>query len=417
MSENNIKIHLSTDQKYLQANAVQTVYLMFQAVQPKIPLDTGRLPVNASFVLDRSGSMSGSKLAYTKQAVQFALSHLEEEDTASVVVFDDQVDLLVPAARVINKDQIAQFINRLQTGGSTNLSGGLLEGANQVQLNLCAEQVNRVLLLTDGMANCGVTDPARLTEMAGGLRNKGISVSTLGVGAHFQEDLLVDMAEAGDGNFYFISSPDKIPEIFKEELQGLLSVTGQNPELVLRSENGVEVTAVLGYKPQWGDAVLVKLPDIYNGDTKTVLVELQVKAGSPGMMPLLHIGFRYFDVTASLASVKYDVALSLEVSADAHALADKVDLKVVKEIEIFRAAQVKEEAIREADRGNYERARCILNEQEKILQAVYDATGDDELLEEVQQLKLNMSYMESDNYSAINRKMMKNASYQGRKKR
>lgn len=357
MSKNKIQLNLSTSQKYLMANSMQTVYLMLQIIQPKVDLGTGRLPVNVSFVIDRSGSMSGAKLDYTKQAVKFALSHLDQDDTASVVVFDNQVDLLVPAAKVENKEQLIQLVSGLRTGGTTNLSGGLLAGADQVKGNFHTEQVNRVILLTDGMANEGITDPGRLTEMVKALRNSGISVSTLGVGENFQEDLLVDMAEAGDGNFYFIASPDTIPEIFKEELQGLLNITGQNPEISIRPGEGVQVTAILGYEPLWGEIVTVKLPDIYNGDIRTVLAELKVKAQPAGMMPLLQVGFKYFDVTADLASVKYDVDLSLQVTGDKSALDTDVDLKVIKEVEIFKAAQSREEAMKEADRGNYERAR------------------------------------------------------------
>lgn len=417
MSANKIKVNISTSQKCLQANSTQTIYLMLQIVQPKIVLGINRLPVNVSFVIDRSGSMQGAKLDYTRQAVKFALGHLDRDDTASVVVFDDQVDLLVPAAKVENKEQLIQAVSALRAGNTTNLSGGMLAGVEQVRENLVAGQVNRVILLTDGMANEGITDPPRLTAMVKELRGSDLTLSTLGVGEGFEEDLLVDMAEAGDGNFYFIASPDTIPEIFKEELQGLLSITGQNPGLTLRPEEGVEVTAVLGYEPQWGETIAIKLPDIYNGDTRTVLAELRVEAQAVGTMPLLKIGFHYFDVIADLASVKYDVDLGLPVTADKSMLEDGIDLQVVKEVEIFKTARSREEAMREADRGDYEKARQILTDQEQKLQEIYQATQDGEVLEQIEQLKSNMGYMEQDHYTSMSRKMMKDSSYRIRKKR
>lgn len=417
MGDKKIQVNLSTSQKYLEAGSPQTIYVMLQIVQPKIDLGTDRLPVNVGFVIDRSGSMRGEKLDYTRQAVQFALNHLDKDDTVSVVVFDDQVDVLVPATKVENKDHLIHLLGGLKTGGSTNLSGGLLAGADQVRSNLLSGQVNRVIILTDGMANEGVTDPGRLTEMVKALHRSGISISTLGVGTDFQEDLLVDMAEAGDGNFYFISSPDTIPEIFKEELQGLLNVTGQNPEISLSPEPGVQVAAILGYEPVWGEQVVVKLPDIYNGDTKTILTELKVMAKPAGMMPLLRIGFRYYDVTANLASVKYDISLGLEATGDRSALEAGIDLGVAKEVEIFNAGQSREEAMREADRGNYEKARQILTEQESRLKEIYSATQDEEILEQINQLNLNRGFMEEAQYSALNRKMMKESSYMNRRKR
>ena len=193
MSANKIKVNISTSQKCLQANSTQTVYLMLQIVQPKIVLGINRLPVNVSFVIDRSGSMQGAKLDYTRQAVKFALGHLDRDDTASVVVFDDQVDLLVPAAKVENKEQLIQAVSALRAGNTTNLSGGMLAGVEQVRENLVAGQVNRVILLTDGMANEGITDPTRLTAMVKELRGSDLTLSTLGVGEGFEEDLLLSL--------------------------------------------------------------------------------------------------------------------------------------------------------------------------------------------------------------------------------
>ena len=121
--------------------------------------------------------------------------------------------------------------------------------------------------------------------------------------------------------------------------------------------------------------------------------------------------------TSRLPVNVFDVDLSLQVTGDKSNLDTDVDLKVVKEVEIFKAAQSREEAMKEADRGNYERARQILIEQNKKLEEIYRATKDEELLEEMNQLNLEVDYMEENQYSAMNRKMMKDSSYQRRKRR
>jgi Ca-activated chloride channel family protein len=390
---------------------------MLQIVQPKIDLGIKRLPVNISFVLDCSSSMHGAKIDYTKQAVQFALGHLDRDDTVSVVTFSSEVGLLLPAAKAENKDHLIQQVNSIRAGGFTNLSGGLLEGAAQVKAHFVENQINRIILLTDGMANQGITEPERLVTMVKELRGSAINLSTLGVGEDFQEDLLVDMAETGDGNFYFIASPDTIPEIFKEELQGLLNVTGQNPEISLVPAEGVAVNAVLGYEPQWGDKIVIRLPDIYNGDTKTVLAELRVKAQSAGTMPLLKVGLHYFDVIADLASVKYDVELGFPVTSDQAALDSGIDLKAVKEVEIFKTAQSQKEAMQEADRGDYDKARQILAAQRSKLEKLYEATQDVEVGEQINQLKSNIDHMAHDLYSPMSRKAMMDSTFRLRKKR
>jgi len=153
MSNKNVQLHLSTSQKYLPANGAATIYLMLKIIQPKINLDTSRLPLNISFVLDRSGSMQGAKLGYTKQAVQFALRNLDSTDRVSLVTFDNQVELPIPSTTAENKDQLAQLVETIYTRGSTNLSGGLLEGVNQVKSAYRQKLVNRVILLTAGLGN------------------------------------------------------------------------------------------------------------------------------------------------------------------------------------------------------------------------------------------------------------------------
>ena len=411
-----VKLNLSVSHKYLRPDSLQKVYLMLQIVQPKVELEQNRMPVNVSFVLDRSGSMSGDKLSFTKKAVTFALEHLDSEDTVSVVTFDDEVDILVPPQKAVNKDQMAILVKSIRPGGCTNLSGGLFKGAGLVRENFKKQQVNRVLLLTDGLANAGVTKPDQIVAKVKGLAENNVSVSTLGVGDDFQEDLLVDIAEAGEGNFYYIASPDNLPDIFRQELQGLLSITGQNLELRIQPVPGVEVLRVLGYEPLWGNDVRIGLPDIYSGDTKTILVELGVRSGSAGKQSLGAIRFRYDDVLNGLASVDYEITMDIEVSED-ESLVDTLDLRVVQEVEIFETAQIKEEAITRADNGDYNGARELLDSQKKKLSGIYSLTQDFEVMKEISELELNYQFMAEESYTSASRKSMKQANHNIRRKR
>ena len=418
MTDQKIKLHLATSQKFLPENAITPLHMMLQIIQPKVNLEGERLPLNICFVLDRSGSMAGQKLEYTKKAVSFAINHLEADDTVAVVTFDSEVDLLIPATRVENKDQLIARVKHLQPGGTTNLSGGLIEGADQVRKNRSEEQVNRVILLTDGLANQGITDPVRLVEMVKDIRSSGISLSTLGAGEDFDEDLLVALAEAGDGNFYFIASPDAIPSIFEKELKGLLSVTGQNPILNIKPAAGVKLNRVFGYEPQQTDqGVLFKLPDIYNGETKTVIAELYVATASAAMQPIADLNFRYFDVTAEFGKVSYDLSLMLEVTSDQAKIEGGFDLKVSKEVELFKAGQAREDALKRADHRDYKRARKILLDQADKLKEMHASTGDDELIAQSEVLKSEALQMEDELYSKAYRKSAKQASYDLRKKR
>lgn len=167
-------------------------------------------------------------------------------------------------------------------GGSTNLSGGMLLGLREVRLAYKKEQINRVLLLTDGMANVGVTDHSQLIEKAREMAAGGVSLSTFGLGEDFEEDLLMAMAEAGSGNFYYIQSPDQIPGIFQQELSGLLSTVAQNLTVRVKPGQGVALSGVLGYPFTTGDGVTINLPDIYSGESKIILIELVISPQQEG---------------------------------------------------------------------------------------------------------------------------------------
>ena len=167
-----------------------------------------RRPINLSLVLDRSGSMSGSPLRNAIKAAEQLVEYLQPEDYLSVVVYDDVAETILPPQLATDKDKIKAAIRKIRARGVTNLSSGWLMGCDRVQSQQTLEQLNRVLLLTDGLANCGIVDPQVLVNTAKEKAEAGIMTTTLGFGEGFNEDLLIEMAEGGGGNFYFIQSAD-----------------------------------------------------------------------------------------------------------------------------------------------------------------------------------------------------------------
>src|SRR5262249_48388960 len=147
---------------------------------------------------------------------------------------------IVPPGPASDKAKINGLLAGVRAGGCTNLSGGWLEGVKHVAKNASKELVNRVLLLTDGQANMGIKDPAVLIKTARQKADEGVITTTLGFGAGFNEDLLIGMARAAEGNYYFIQSPEDAAQVFKIELEGLASVVGQNLVVTVRPSDAVE---------------------------------------------------------------------------------------------------------------------------------------------------------------------------------
>ena len=195
------------DRRYIRTGYRSNRFLLVDIEAPAAERrDGGRPSVNLAFVLDRSGSMSGPKIATARDAVEDALNRLSPEDRFAVVVYDDQIDVVAESSLATPeaRRRAVDALRRIDARGSTNLGEGWLRGCEQVSRFLSDRGVNRALLLTDGLANVGMTDTSELQGHATELRRRGVSTSTFGVGADFDERLLQAMADAGGGHFYFI---------------------------------------------------------------------------------------------------------------------------------------------------------------------------------------------------------------------
>jgi len=375
-----------------------------------------RLPLNLAAVVDRSGSMAGPKLAHTKQALQFLVDQVAPSDYLSVITYDDQVDTLLPSLHVVQKDGLKAELAQIRSGGSTNLSGGMATGMQQIATHATAQQVNRVLLMTDGLANVGVTDPDTLVGWARTWRERGLTLSALGVGDDFNEDLLVALAEAGGGNFHYIADPDRIPAIFATELQGLLQVAAQGLQLRVEVEPGVAVNAVLGYPPTGTPhAVVLNLPDIYAGEAKSLVLALAV-AAPPANGRLGRVTLDYLPAVAGLAPQTVTIDLTVGVTTDEALLTAPFNADVVKQVNLARAAMARDEAIQRADEGNLRAGAQALACAAEALRPMV-AQGDAEATEQFAALQAQAQALQSEQYDRALRKRMRQESHQTRQGR
>lgn len=360
--------------------------------------------------------MAGDKLAYTRKAASFVVNHLSENDYVSVVTFDDEVNVLLPSRQVTNKDALKQMLDQIGPGGSTNLSGGLISGFREVKRRARPNQVNRILLLTDGLANVGLTGPA-LIDKAGEIRGAGVGVTTLGVGSDFDEDLLLAMAEKSAGNFYFIENPDRIPAIFAEELQGLLQVVAQGITLKFRPWAGWKLAGVFGYPPKvTPEGVIFDIPDMYRGEGKFLLFELLSPRVTSGSHQAGEISIQYEDAVSG-GSVSLFLHLEMEATGNPVLLREPENPEVLRRREEFRASEALERAKEAADAGRFDEAGNILSEQARSLSALAEATGDADLRARAERLSMQAEKMRPWAFDKTARKQVVNASYMLRRSR
>ena len=208
-----VRLDLGMDQARYSTGQANKAYLKI-GLTGEDNRSAQRPDLNIALVLDRSGSMAGEKLEKAKEAAHFAVSMLKPRDIISLIIFDEEVQVLVGATRVSDATRIDRAIDSIEEGGSTALFAGVSKGAVEVRRYLDRNHVNRVILLSDGQANVGPDSPEALGELGASLAKEGISVSTLGLGTDYNEDLMARLAATSDGNHAFIENPRDLARIF-----------------------------------------------------------------------------------------------------------------------------------------------------------------------------------------------------------
>jgi Ca-activated chloride channel family protein len=299
-----------------------------------------RMPLNLCLVIDRSGSMEGEPLEYVKRACGYVVDLMEPSDVLSIVTFEEQVDVVMPARRVMNKALIKEHINRIQAGNTTNLYDGMMAGCLQVASIGGGGHLNRVLLLTDGEPTAGIKDFPSIVNQVAEHKNRGISITALGFGSEYNEELMAGIARRSGGNYYYIAQPALIPEVFRRELETLMTITAKNIRVKLKLPRGVQMRYVYGVpNPQIGPRqVEFTLPDIERGSTVANLSELDIDRHVPGTYRIARVEVTYDDAVSGRTEMLVGDAVIEFVNDRAQVEAGKNPV-VQRELEVHLASR------------------------------------------------------------------------------
>ncbi len=338
-----------------------------------------RKPLNLAFVLDRSGSMEGEKLELVKRAVAFGLNQLTPEDRAAVVIYDERVQTLTPSTPMTGdaKAQAMLALGAVRAGGSTALGEGWLTGcrlAAAVGAESDGRWLTRTLLLTDGLANVGITEPHELIGHATELRRRGVTTTSFGVGADFDEQLLRGLAEAGGGNFHFIDGAAQIADFFAGELGELLTVVAEEVTLELTLPSGLEAMLLNDYPVErhggdWpaldagagGERLTVDLGTLSAGEERALIFELTAAPGTPGTEARIDALLRYRRSADRGEETIVAPPTTLRYAAVVEAEAEQPDLPVIEAAGRLQAARAKYEAWEHSRAGRHDAARATLS--------------------------------------------------------
>jgi Ca-activated chloride channel family protein len=363
MTREAMQLDVTCDQAMVAAEVSSRRMVEWRIVAPEAPAHARRAPLNLALVVDRSGSMQGDKLGFVRQAACHVLDLLEAQDRLAVVAYDDQVTLLAPAAPVTAeaRREIAARVSALVPGGWTNLSGGWLEGCRQVAAGADSGAVGRALLLTDGIANRGITDVEELNHHARELRRRGVATSTFGVGLDFNEYLLEGLANQGGGRFFYIERPQQIPDVFRAELGDLLTIVAREALLSISVPRGVAVE-LLGDLPheRSGERLRVFLGDLCAGERRALFTRVLTPPDAPGTAVALRGELGYAGLDGRTATLEALVSFRYAREAEVRRLPlDRAVQERAAEVELAAAAA---RALRLERAGERQAAQALLQQ-------------------------------------------------------
>jgi Ca-activated chloride channel family protein len=349
-----------------------------------------RTPLNISLVIDRSSSMAqsatqtqtrtqqyygnglldnngllnsifaesnlnNSKMSFAINAALNALDLMDDEDMVSIVTFDSQIKIVSEAILLKgNRAKLAESIKKINPRGSTNLHGGWVEGSKQIANNLNINSLNRVILLTDGETNIGKVDIDGICSDISALKGKHISTTTLGIGLHFNEELLQAIAESGEGNYYYVEDINQLNGLFAEEFKAISNLHGENVRLSVNSKPGVKILDCLNEFKK--DQQKYILPNLIKGRTLEFMFSIEVDAKKINTEDLLTFEIEW---QKEGVTTKEDMGLSLKsLSKEDYKKMPENDEVAAKKA-ILMASREKDKALKALRSGDYAKSQTF----------------------------------------------------------
>ena len=344
-------------------------------------------PINLALVLDRSGSMEGSKLEKAKQAACQAIDRLSPEDVFSLVIYDNQIEVLISPQNVKNPEELKKRIHQIHAGGSTALYGGVKEGAEQLRKFSNSHAINRIILLSDGLANVGPSSPGDLAKLGHSLRIEGISVSTVGVGDDYNENLMVALAESSAANYYYVKDAELLPKIFGEELGQIQNIIARNLRVIINIPEGVEPLEIIGCPEIHFENHRAEftMGEFYGAQKRSLLVRCRVSEGSHNEMRVGNVDLVYHDEAKDHES-KQNAVADVKFTDNQEESDRSLNKDVAAESALAENAVTRAKALELQDSGKSSEAAKLLRAQAAGNAVNAPALGNAKLTSEIESL-------------------------------
>ena len=372
-----VRLRLDVDRTVLPADTSEKAIVKIALDGLKLPRRELRPPVNLAIVIDKSGSMAGEKIRKAREAALEAVRRLGPDDIVSLVAYFDQVHTLVPAMRVGDGEHLEMCIRGIQAGGGTALFGGVTQGASEVRKHIeKGAYVNRVILLSDGLANVGPSSPEELGRLGTALMKEGISVTTIGLGLGFNEDLMTRLAQRSDGNTYFVEESADLPRIFAAELGDVLNVVARRVVIEIEFPEHVRPKCFVGREGTIrGQRAELTLNQLYGGQEKFALVEVEVDPRRAGAeLEIARARVSYEDALTQRAAT-LTAKRTVQFSASRAHVVSSANHKVQADYAVNALAEAKDQAVALVDANRRDEAAAQVRMKAEELSRAAETYG------------------------------------------
>ena len=407
-SDSVLSLGSATSHPMVFAGSPQDVYLYLSLKAQEIERPKKQRPsMNLALVIDRSGSMaSEDKLLYAKSAAEQLVGRLQPNDHLSIAVYDTTVQTIVGSTPGSERELFLAAIRGIQSGNSTNLHGGMMAGYEEALKHYDVERMNRVLLLSDGMANEGETDPLKIRARASQCRKRGGRISTMGMGLAYDEDLMSGIAQSAGGNYYYVGDPESVGRHLDQEIDELSRVVARDIELKLKLAPGVRIAEAFGYSHSVeGRVVSLPIPDMIDDERRKVVIRLRVRGPAGRRSELATARLEFVDAHSNESGALQNDVLVHSFTNDIQQVELFKRMDVLIKVEVVRNAEAIMAAMELQKVGNYGKAQELLRARYRNCKLINDTEyRSAELIEMLQNMKQMLHKIEATKANPVTRR-------------
>ncbi len=408
----NIEVRTELDKPVLPAGSTERAVVKIRLLPASVLPQQQRAPLNLAIALDRSGSMSGSRIEQAREGGLVALGMLGREDRFALVAYGDKAETWIPSQHPLQSTRLANRIRQISAGGMTALFAGVAQAAEEMRRGATSGSIDRLILLSDGQANVGPSSPSDLSALGYELASEGIIVSTIGLGLGYNEDLMTALAETGQGNAYFAEGPEDLQRIFATELEDLLNVAATDIRITVHCAPGVRPLGSIGRQGTVrGNEVTFEISQLFGGQERFALLELEVPEGREGdVRDLVSVTVDYRDALNGTEAQR-EAQAQISYSGNMEKVQASANVEVARTVVDNRLAEVKREVIALSDAGHNAEAAERLRKLNRNVSELNSLYRDEALEQQAQAIDNEAALLERSQLSNAQRKSYMEGSY------